>query len=616
MKIVYLILLFLNSLFADLVLKDDNFNKISLETFTKQYIENIEISFEEVRNKEFIFYSKFNYPIGKNNIWSYFEIENLKNQEVIFENTKATIDYIEVYILKNNNFYKKIELGDLRDIKKREIQSNKSTFSIILEENAKYQFYINHKSDSSISTKWIIYSKKEFLNSENSESIIWGIFIGIILVLIFTNLFFYFSMKNIAFLSYIFTTLFLGGYQLHENGFLYQYITEVNLLFLNNLGLFCWFLGFFFVIIFQINVLKPKKDSFQFNLLLSVLAITSMMIIFCLFNTFYLDSKFETFKYKNFVSLFIYSGLLVSAYVSYKEKNSLSSYYFLFFILYSLIYFYINSVYTGLFEYFEYFWIIIPVTVLIDIFLLSYFIYNNNKKQIENQNFILSNSRFATLESSMASTIHQWKNPISQIGSQIALLETAYNFDKKNYVKISKETIPNIKESIRFLKNTMNDIYNFYKNPIEKDYFNPKEEIQSLLRILNIEITSNEIFIYQNMEDNIEIFNYKTSFLNVVMIVLENAIFQLKNFKKDEKCININLSKNKNQIILEIEDNGGGIKQKDLSKIFNLNYTTKKESGSGLGLHLAKKLLENQLLGEIKVTNSSLGAKFIIILNI
>ena len=61
-----------------------------------------------------------------------------------------------------------------------------------------------------------------------------------------------------------------------------------------------------------------------------------------------------------------------------------------------------------------------------------------------------------------------------------------------------------------------------------------------------------------------------------------------------------------------IKDNGGGIKIKPIESIFE-SYGTDKETGSGIGLFIAKTIVEQKFGGKIKVYNTKDGACFEIV---
>jgi signal transduction histidine kinase len=67
-------------------------------------------------------------------------------------------------------------------------------------------------------------------------------------------------------------------------------------------------------------------------------------------------------------------------------------------------------------------------------------------------------------------------------------------------------------------------------------------------------------------------------------------------------------------VVLSIEDNGGGIPEEIIDKIFDSYFTTKGEAGTGIGLNLAKMIVEDSLSGNIRAENTNSGAKFYITL--
>lgn len=95
------------------------------------------------------------------------------------------------------------------------------------------------------------------------------------------------------------------------------------------------------------------------------------------------------------------------------------------------------------------------------------------------------------------------------------------------------------------------------------------------------------------------------------MILLDNAIEVFEEKRVKNPIINIKIEKSKEQLILLIEDNAGGIKLKPIDSIFDIFITTKERS-NGLGLSMCKMLVENRLNGKISVLNNKEGATFII----
>jgi len=78
----------------------------------------------------------------------------------------------------------------------------------------------------------------------------------------------------------------------------------------------------------------------------------------------------------------------------------------------------------------------------------------------------------------------------------------------------------------------------------------------------------------------------------------------------------VNISEEKNKVNIDIEDTGKGIPKANLKTVFEPGYTTKNR-GWGLGLSLAKRIVENYHKGKIFVKKSEIGkgTTFRIILN-
>jgi signal transduction histidine kinase len=81
----------------------------------------------------------------------------------------------------------------------------------------------------------------------------------------------------------------------------------------------------------------------------------------------------------------------------------------------------------------------------------------------------------------------------------------------------------------------------------------------------------------------------------VFVNILDNAADAIKDFGR----INIQTAHNANEVVVKITDNGAGISEENLKKVFNSYFTTRDE-GLGLGLFISKNIIE-ELKGNIEV---------------
>jgi C4-dicarboxylate-specific signal transduction histidine kinase len=97
--------------------------------------------------------------------------------------------------------------------------------------------------------------------------------------------------------------------------------------------------------------------------------------------------------------------------------------------------------------------------------------------------------------------------------------------------------------------------------------------------------------------------------------IFTNAKDALLNKNPQDRKVNVSSFSEKDNIIINIEDNAGGIDEAIIDKIFDPYFTTKdKNLGTGIGLYMSKMIIEKNMGGKLLAKNSKEGAVFIIIL--
>jgi len=104
---------------------------------------------------------------------------------------------------------------------------------------------------------------------------------------------------------------------------------------------------------------------------------------------------------------------------------------------------------------------------------------------------------------------------------------------------------------------------------------------------------------------------YPNEFSQVLLNIFTNAKDALIEKKTIKPKVSVHSFEENSKIIVEIEDNAGGINENIMKKIFDPYFTTKdKTSGTGIGLYMSKMIIENSMNGEISIYNSPKGAVF------
>jgi signal transduction histidine kinase len=136
--------------------------------------------------------------------------------------------------------------------------------------------------------------------------------------------------------------------------------------------------------------------------------------------------------------------------------------------------------------------------------------------------------------------------------------------------------------------------------------------IDKALELIDQRTENVEIKIVSDKE--LELFSFEKEYLQVLLIILNNAIDNFESKAIKEPTIDIIMKEHDGMATLAICDNGGGVDEGDIDRIFDPYYTTKfAKEGTGLGLYVAKMMIENSMQGQLQVKNQNAGACFEII---
>ena len=124
-------------------------------------------------------------------------------------------------------------------------------------------------------------------------------------------------------------------------------------------------------------------------------------------------------------------------------------------------------------------------------------------------------------------------------------------------------------------------------------YFELTTLVDEVTNLLSSWASQKSIRISKNLSNNIPV----VADVDMINTILRNLISNGIKFTEPGGEIVISAEKKPHQIIVSIKDNGIGIRQKDIEKLFRIEYTysntgTQKETGTGLGLLLCKEFID------------------------
>lgn len=222
-------------------------------------------------------------------------------------------------------------------------------------------------------------------------------------------------------------------------------------------------------------------------------------------------------------------------------------------------------------------------------------------------NKMLSSNSYVDYENDfklfMFKFIHEVKNPLAVCKGYLEILKSKDDYDlKKCLLTLDKEineSLLIIDDYLIYGRNNVNFDY-LDINLLINDVYNDFKKLENNDVKINFYYDEEEIFVYGDYN------KLKQVFVNIIKNSLEA--------KRDDKTINIDIDFRviKNNIIINISDDGIGIS--DLSKIGNINYSTKK-NGNGLGINFSNNIIKLHN-GDIKYFSNNKGTRVRIMLPI
>ncbi len=221
---------------------------------------------------------------------------------------------------------------------------------------------------------------------------------------------------------------------------------------------------------------------------------------------------------------------------------------------------------------------------------------------------MIEQSRLAQMGEMISMIAHQWRQPLSAIGSISAALELKSKLNKLDNNMVLKQA-NNISRNVQHLSSTINDFRDFFKPLKMKKDISFDDAIISALNIVGSSIENKSITIVKSLHSKECFSTYSNELKQVILNLLKNAEDILIEKNIQDPIITIITKDN----CLSIKDNGGGIPEGIITKIFDPYFSTKPEkNGTGLGLYMSKTIIEEHCGGKLSVANDEDGAVFTI----
>jgi len=228
----------------------------------------------------------------------------------------------------------------------------------------------------------------------------------------------------------------------------------------------------------------------------------------------------------------------------------------------------------------------------------------SNEKKMQ-ESMLVQQSKLAGLGEMISAIAHQWKQPLNAISIMTQVIQDTAD----------SEPIDNICEKINsqiaYMNQTVMDFRNYLIPSREKSDFDPFTAIEEATRLMHYQLYKSGVELQIEHLKPSKISGFPNELKQVVLNLLKNSndVFIEKNIKNGKLTMKIDNDGNNCRILFC--DNGGGIPEDLLpDKLFESFVSTKGDKGTGIGLHISKKIITEHFGGDVCAFNSEIGACF------
>jgi signal transduction histidine kinase len=232
----------------------------------------------------------------------------------------------------------------------------------------------------------------------------------------------------------------------------------------------------------------------------------------------------------------------------------------------------------------------------------------------EQDRMLMQQARFSAMGEMIGNIAHQWRQPLNQLG--ILIQKTQMDQEAGTLkVEILEQRLAQELELLLRLSRTIDDFRTFFRPTLEPRSFKLDRAITRTVEFFQPGCCDLGIRVSLNGGSSHVFVGHVNEFSQALLNILDNARDALQARRVSDPAIVITLRDAGSRSIITIRDNAGGMAPEVLEKIFDPYFSTKEEGkGTGVGLYLARTIIERHMQGSIEGRTVAGGSEFTITL--
>lgn len=238
--------------------------------------------------------SNLSYGFTNSSYWFKFKVRNQDlSRRWLLEFSYPVLDTVEFFHLDSDGIWQMTRMGDMQPFYNRPIDYRNFLVPLEFDNNSVQLYYVRVRSSSAVRVPMTIVSEWTSYKDNLEGEILYGIYFGIMFVMILYNLFIFFALNDENYLYYVASIVFAALFFSSLSGHSFQYLWFDSVWFANRIipiSMGGWALS---SAVFAKSFLNMKKYSKALNILLIAVMIASVgIILLALFASYAISTRF------------------------------------------------------------------------------------------------------------------------------------------------------------------------------------------------------------------------------------------------------------------------------------------------------------------------------------
>ena len=221
-------------------------------------------------------------------------------------------------------------------------------------------------------------------------------------------------------------------------------------------------------------------------------------------------------------------------------------------------------------------------------------------RRVSQERMMIHQSRLAAMGEMIGAIAHQWRQPLNALN--LVVYNIKYRFEEgeldQEFFNSQYEKVNNL---VQKMSKIIDDFRNFFRPNKVKEVFCVNAMLEDALHLIGETLNSNHIAYYFKRNEVLHANGFPNEFAQVLVNIIQNAKDVLVERKVPAAEILFDVYAEGDDAVMTIQDNGGGVTNPIvMERMFEPFFTTKEgNKGTGIGLYMAKKIIEDHMEGQL-----------------